>query len=516
VGPEVTQNAALQPLTQPRRLLAYILLNAGFVVLTVVMQAIGGSPNPRMLHVILLFAVCSTPIVDFDGLNGKYALLCLFSAFYFVSFGLGDFNNLFAGVTNEASPSIFSKTEGVILAGAVMLTLGYRAAIALGGASSRTTMQRDWSMRTALTVGLTLWLIGTAQLFWWNIFVISDSTQEASIRGLASLPPLAVAANLLAGMLQPFGILLITYVWRAGRAAYLLPLIVAIVVIQIVLGFVVNIKSLAMTAGILVIVTQVFIDGRLPKAWLAGAAVFIIIGFPIFQASRYEIHGNRQVARTTIIQNLGHILELAIAAEDRAYGGRERAQTLLERTSVRGSLQLIVEKTGSDVPFQHGATMTPLLAVFIPRIVWSEKYTVSTGLLVNKEFRISDSPDVYISPSIPGELYWNFGWLGVIVGMGVIGGAVGFVGSRFNLAKSRTVTGLLVVVLTIKQVIVALEGSFSPEYVVWFRSLGAAGVLHLLFARVPVRTQLVSADGQPPAAPFEKLRPVNPFPNLLR
>jgi hypothetical protein len=79
------------------------------------------------------------------------------------------------------------------------------------------------------------------------------------------------------------------------------------------------------------------------------------------------------------------------------------------------------------------------------------------------------------------------------------------------------VTGLLVVVLTIKQVIVALEGSFSPEYVVWFRSLGAAAILHLVFARVPVRTQLVSVDERRPAAsPFERSAPVNTFPNLLR
>ena len=331
----------------------------------------------------------------------------------------------------------------------------------------------------ALTVGVTLWIVGTLDLFWWNLYVITDASQEASARGLASLPALLVAANLLAGLLQPVGILLITYVWRARGASYLLPLVIAIVGIQVVLGFVVNIKSLAMIAGILVIVTLVLIDGRFPKAWLAGAVVFGIVVFPIFQASRYEIHGNRQIARTTIIQNLGHIVELAIAAESRA----------------------------DDVAFQHGHTMSPLLAVFIPRIVWSDKYTVSTGLLVNREFHISDSPDVYISPSIPGELYWNFGWAGVLVGMTIIGGAVGYIGGRFNLSQAKTVTGLLVVVLTIKQVIVSLEGSFSPEYVLWLRSLAAVAVLHVLFSRTAV--------GPPVPATIERAPEARSFPNLL-
>ena len=498
----------MQSAAPTRRVQAYFLLNAAFIVSALVLQVIGGSPNPRLLHVILLFAVCSSFVIDVDGLNGRYALLALFLSFYFVSFGLGDFNNLAAGVSTEAAPSSFSKAEGVILAGAIMLTLGYRAACRLSSAATpRAALQRDWSTAMALTVGVTLWIVGTLDLFWWNLYVITDASQEASARGLASLPALLVAANLLAGLLQPVGILLITYVWRARGASYLLPLVIAIVGIQVVLGFVVNIKSLAMIAGILVIVTLVLIDGRFPKAWLAGAVVFGIVVFPIFQASRYEIHGNRQIARTTIIQNLGHIVELAIAAESRAYSGGQRAQTLLERTSVRGSLQLIVQKTGDDVAFQHGHTMSPLLAVFIPRIVWSDKYTVSTGLLVNREFHISDSPDVYISPSIPGELYWNFGWAGVLVGMTIIGGAVGYIGGRFNLSQAKTVTGLLVVVLTIKQVIVSLEGSFSPEYVLWLRSLAAVAVLHVLFSRTAV--------GPPVPATIERAPEARSFPNLL-
>jgi hypothetical protein len=516
VGPvRMITEHSLQPERPKYRLLAYFALNAGFIVLALILQGIGGSDNPRLLHVILLFAVCSTSITDLDGLNGKYALLAMFLAFYFVSFGLGDFNNLVAGFSSEKTPSYFSETEAVILSGAVMFALAYRLAVYIASPTLQTPMQRDWSTSTALIVGLTLWLVGTIQLFWWNVYLFPDSSQEASQRGLASLSPIAIAANLLAGLLQPVGILLIAYIWRARRANFLLPFLVAIVILQIVLGFVVNIKSLAMIAGILIIVAYIFIDGRLPKGWLAAAAVFAVIGFPVFQASRFEIHGNRHIARTTILENLGQVLELAVAAENRAYKGPERAQTLLERTSVRGSIQMIVERTGNDVPFQHGHTLAPVLVTFIPRILWADKFGVSTGLLVNKEFKLSDSPDVYISPSIPGELYWNFGWPGVLLGMTAIAGAVGVIGCRFNLSRSKTVTGLLVVVLTIKQVIVAMEGSFSPEYVVWLRSLGAVGVLHLLFARVRVGAQTIAVDAQPQNAKVESSPGVKAFPNLL-
>jgi hypothetical protein len=112
-------------------------------------------------------------------------------------------------------------------------------------------------------------------------------------------------------------------------------------------------------------------------------------------------------------------------------------------------------------------------------------------------------------------LYWNFGWPGVLIGMVVIGGALGTLGQRCNLAERRSVTNLLVVAVTIKQVVVGMEGTFSPEYVVWFRSLGAIGILHLIFAKVPIpgRTSTNIEQHARPAPP--RLPPSKPFRNLL-
>jgi hypothetical protein len=158
-----------------------------------------------------------------------------------------------------------------------------------------------------------------------------------------------------------------------------------------------------------------------------------------------------------------------------------------------------------------------LLATFVPKIVWSDKPSLATGRVVNKEFHVTeaDFSDTYISPSIPGELYWNFGWPGVLVGMAIIGGAIGTLGQRCNLAERRSVTNLLVVAVTIKQVIVGLEGSFSPEYVVWLRSLGAIGILHLLFAKVPIPERPSTYVGQQTPSAHPPLLPLKPFGNLL-
>ena len=156
-----------------------------------------------------------------------------------------------------------------------------------------------------------------------------------------------------------------------------------------------------------------------------------------------------------------------------------------------------------------------ILAAFIPKIIWSDKQEVQTGQLVNKLFHVTDSDDIFISPSNLGELYWNFGWFGVVIGMGLIGGICGWVGARFNLAEYGTVTRILVTVVTIKQLIVGFEGAVAPGYVVWLRSLAAIAILHLMFARVPAASRLVGpiAD-EPHAAPADRSSR-RLFPNLL-
>jgi hypothetical protein len=497
------------------RVALYLLLNFSFAVAVCVLAAVGGSPNPRLIHVILLFALCSTSIIDLDSLNGRYALLAIFFAAYFVSFGAGDLMEILNGQSSVTDSTAFSATEAVILVGGMMLALGYRITVAIGSTAPRRSDPRDWSIPSIIAIGLAMWAIGSFTTYWWHVYIVTDTTIEAAGKGIANAGVYVVSANLLGQLMQPLGILLLAYAWRVRRGPYLLALIVIIVFLQVVLGFIADIKGLAMTGGILVIMTIVLVDGQIPKIWLAAAAAFVIFVFPIFQAYRTQVHGNLGMARSAVAANLGKALELSLAAKDRVNSGRDRAQTFLERASLRSSVQLIVENTGGSVNFAHGETLTPLLATFVPKIVWGDKPSVATGQLMNKEFHVSEIADTYISPSHLGELYWNFGWPGVVLGMGMIGSLFGFVARRFNQADAKTVTGLLVTVLTIKQVIVGFEGAIAPQYVVLLRSLAAVGILHWLFARIPVRAQASSSLNEKTGGELERSQIPRAFPNLL-
>jgi hypothetical protein len=504
------------------RLSLYVLVNVAFALLVGVAYAVGGFPNARLLHLILLFALCSNSVIDFDGLNGRYGLLGLFMLVYFVSYGVGDLSDLFTasdspGLTSpQLASGPLSKTEAVILVGGIMLVVGYRIAVSMVNASRTIRSPRDWPKSAILIIGLLFWAVGTIATYRWNVYIVPDTTNEAYRKGLASISAATTTAYLLGQMCQPLGILLLAYAYRTFRSRYLLPVIIAIVVLQLFIGFVVDVKGLAMLGMILVIMTSVLIDGRIPKSWLTGFVLFVIFLFPFFQAYRTAIHGNSGLTRTAVVENFGKVLQLTIAAKDKVNSGRDRAQTFLERSSVKGSTAIIIERTGNGVDFERGHTLSPILATFIPKILWSDKLRVPTGQLVNKKFHMVDSDDIYISPSHLGELYWNFGWSGVVLGMTLIGLICGWVGAHFNLAEFRTVTRVLVTVITIKQLIVGFEGAISDIYVVWLRALAGIGILHLIFARVPVVSQLFRpANSGPEVTSAEQPHGPRLFPNLL-
>src|SRR5580692_3268860 len=161
----------------------YVALNAAFVAAVLMLASIGGAANSRILYLILLFAVCSAPIIDLDGLNGRFIMPSLYLGFYFVSFGLLDFINLAKGISSETVSSIFSATEGVVLAGSIMMTIGYRVAMAPGKRTPKASPTRDWPINTILSIGVFWWTIGTAGTYILDVYIVTDNSIEASKKG---------------------------------------------------------------------------------------------------------------------------------------------------------------------------------------------------------------------------------------------------------------------------------------------------------------------------------------------
>src|SRR6185437_7055730 len=152
-------------------------------------------------------------------------------------------------------------------------------------------------------------------------------------------------------------------------------LTVTMVLVQIAIGFISDIKAVAMLAGILVILARTLVDNKLPKVWLLCGALFVLFAFPIFQSYRADVSGARGLNHVQALQNLDEVFDIVMANRDTVTSGPayQRSQTFFERASIKANVELAFEHTGVDVPFRNGETLIALPLAFIPRLIWPDK-----------------------------------------------------------------------------------------------------------------------------------------------
>jgi oligosaccharide repeat unit polymerase len=71
-------------------------------------------------------------------------------------------------------------------------------------------------------------------------------------------------------------------------------------------------------------------------------------------------------------------------------------------------------------PYLYGSGMAPAFVFFIPRAFWPGKPMPTGGVVSRLWFNVSEHV-VSVTPTFPGELYANFGFLGILFGMFLTG-----------------------------------------------------------------------------------------------
>jgi hypothetical protein len=501
------------------RLQLYLALNLCVLVAVGMGVAISAPANPRILHVLLLTALCASPILKLERLNGGYFVLAVYSAVFFDYFALNDLVAILIGQSSPVDEGLLSRAEFAILLAGAATVGGYHLAARWPGVPNASTQPQDWPFIALLAVGLLFWISGTLGLGYWQTFIITDRTNASLIKNLNDLGPWLTTVFMVGQLVQPLGVLILAYAYATYRRTSLFALIMLVVLMQVVLGFIADFKGEAMQAGILVILVKLYVDGRPPWKWLLAGVLFLVFAFPVFQAYRLQVRGEHGVTSVQALENLLETLESALQASEKAsagFGGAAyKTQSFLERGSLKSSVEVIIAGTGTIQPFQMGATFAAIPAAFIPKIVWPNKPSIAVGQVFNREFHLAE-PDTYISPTHVGELYWNFGWPGLILGSALIGLILGWVGLRCGAFPHATLTRLMMVVVTIYAFAIGSEGSISVAVVPWIRSTAAIGILHWMFARRAPVARFQSAGPSPDAAASRSSVAPPPFPQLLR
>jgi len=183
-------------------------------------------------------------------------------------------------------------------------------------------------------------------------------------------------------------------------------------------------------------------------------------------------------------------------------------ETFFGRFYGTDSLMVVLDATDQGYPFQHGKTMDDLLYFYVPRALWPDK-PESYALVFGREFlsatarageATAKAGETFFTPTMPGELYLNFGVLGLLVGGLLTGSLLWELYRNLVLRPDRGVQHLLIYAVIMPFVALLLSGPISTivEYI-FLRCACFAGVYW--FAGIVLRARAQDRFSRPVLAP---------------
>ena len=494
-------------------------LNLAVLLTLVVGSVTGGGSISGLPYVMLFFALCSSAIPFVRNLNGPFAMLGVIGGVYFLGFGLSDALAMFSPEKNgRPSGAPIDAGEAVLLVGMLMQVIGFHIGVRLTQSRAQVGPPKDWPRALFLPLGLILWCAGISALLYQSLVVQADNSNAAVIAGFSKLGVWNTTGLILVeNYAGPLGIVILSYWWTKWARRSGTPLMLLIILVQFAAGWVVDQKETSLNGPVVILLTRFVVEGKVPMRWLVCSALATVLVFPVLTAKRVIMTEGLGLTRAQALARTGEILERAIAErvtarENNKY--EQKTQTFLERATDKAAVEVFVQHVGVDHPYQLGATLDAMLYAFIPRVFWSDKPGDNSAVTFNREFKFSADPDTHISPTHIGELYWNFGLPGVIIGMALIGVLLGYTCGRFDPSVRPSISGVLVIIVTLYELVARFEGQIELQYVVWARTLVLIGLLHILLAR-PLARATQNTAGEPNGAASGADAPLR-YPNLVR
>jgi hypothetical protein len=131
--------------------------------------------------------------------------------------------------------------------------------------------------------------------------------------------------------------------------------------------------------------------------------------------------------------------------------------------------------------FQRGATFDYLAWAFIPRVFWVDKPVVNRGIWFYHYLGMPEQKgsETSLGMTAQGELYWNFGMVGTIIGMFVLGASFGFM--VWRISGDDPTTGVVEMLAYVTATLSVLE--IGSEFGSIFLGLISYGIIFRILRR---------------------------------
>jgi hypothetical protein len=167
--------------------------------------------------------------------------------------------------------------------------------------------------------------------------------------------------------------------------------------------------------------------GRLGLRWILIAA----LSFAAMAAMRsvaFEYRARSWFAETQLslpgrAALMGSLMLSKVEAEGAVSTVQDGWEIIAGRSANLDLLADVVRQTGTTVPFWGGETYLSLVGFAVPRFLWPNKPTKTLGQDFGHRYGYLDSWDTWTSINLPFliEFYANFGEIGVLIGMVIVG-----------------------------------------------------------------------------------------------
>jgi hypothetical protein len=310
-------------------------------------------------------------------------------------------------------PAEIAHAQVVALVGLGMLLSGFYLPFGRVAASLLPKPTREWPPQAALFVGLVTLVAG------WLVFIPGQLGLIPSRLGSGATGTIAAGSY--------FSISLLTLTWLRHRRREAWLLLCVVIPLSMLVNFFTGSKRMVLTPLFMSALAYVVYERRIRASWLAGGFAILIVLYPLsnfYRMTNPGRGGSEGGRMATFLRNpwqsLAAMSQFTESADAGGYVSAGLASTL-RRLDALAVLTVILEDTPARVPFQGGWTIGYIALSYVPRVIWGDKPPMSTGDWVSQTYGspLDDSTDV--GPSWIGELYFNWGYAGVALGMFVMG-----------------------------------------------------------------------------------------------
>lgn len=354
-----------------------------------------GRPNDRR-HLLLTFT-CLSFLANFT--------VSVFTT-YFSATSVVDVE--FLGILDLPAirPSDIVNGQIAALAGLCLLLAGYCLPIGRLFRGSRLVPRRDWTYRAALTVATLMIPLG------WSLFLASTFGILPARAGSGLIG--TISNSTYVGL----ALLMLIYMRTGSNVPWWM--MVLLIPPSMAFNFLSGSKTALLSPPAVVAVAYIVVKRRIAIRWVVVAVVAVIVIYPIAEFQRRVILRDNTKGAAYALRRPGEMISrISNYAGSYEFGDylKSGVQATSRRSDGLGILSAILRDCPSKVPFQGGWTIGYIALSYVPRIVWADKPDMTTGQWVTDHFGGGPHIRSSTAPTWMGELYFNFGWPGIVIGM---------------------------------------------------------------------------------------------------